>query len=148
VNSLSPLARLGVVIGSVLGGVLILFALGLGAKAAWHEMTKERPHFNTGKIIQKDFNPSHYDSVPRQQYAGEDCTTDSRGTRSCTPHYITVYDQVFVPDDWNVQIQNCNVMHKNGTQWVNKDGTPKCFHKWVDVDQTTYNQSKIGAEYR
>lgn len=132
--------------------ILLLVVLGFGAKAALHEITKERPHFNTGTVIQKDFTPAHTDMVPQQQYAGEDCTSryDSYTksyTRSCSPRYITIWVPRYVPDAWDIEIQNCNVYHKDGRLWVDKQGNAKCFKKWISVDQTTYTNYTIKEKY-
>lgn len=133
-------------LGVVVGAVVLLFALGVGAKAAYHEITKERPHFNTGVVINKDFDPAHYDDYATQQYTGESCY--GTGTsRTCTSNYITIWHHDYVPDNWSVQIKNCNVMHKNGTLWVDKHGAAKCFKKWIDVDNSFYKSLRIGSHY-
>lgn len=144
--------QLGLFAAIGFGAILLLLLVGFGAKAAFHEITKERPHFNTGTVINKDFTPAHTDMVPQQQYAGEDCTStyDSYTksyNRTCSPRYITIWVPVFVPDDWDIEIQNCNVYHKDGRLWVDKDGDAKCFKKWIDVDQTTYSVATMGAKY-
>lgn len=134
------------VLGVVVVGLIVITLAGFGAKAAYHEITKERPHFNTGTIIQKDFDPAHYDDYTTQQYMGQTCY-GSGTTQTCTDNYMTVYHHDYVPDSWSVRIQNCNVYHKNGSLWVDKRGNAKCFHKWIDVDQSYYRQSHIGGRY-
>lgn len=129
------------------GALVVLVLLGFGAKAAFHEITKERPHFSTGTVINRDYSPAHTEQRSRRQYAGEDCHTDYQGHEECSSRYITVWYDVYVPDDWDIQIQNCNVSHKDGTQWVDKEGQPKCFKKWIDVDQMSYNATTIGEQW-
>lgn len=134
-----------------LASVVGLFLFGVIAKAAWHEATKERPHFSSGKVIERDFTPAHTEMIPQQQYVGETCSSysnaDGSSYRSCSPNYITIMVPNHVPDDWDVRIENCNVFHKDGTQWANKDGSAKCFKKWIDVDESTYNRYAVGGMY-
>lgn len=138
--------QLGIGALLILGALMAVILLGFGAKAAVHEITKERPHFSTGIVVDKDFNPAHYDDYTTQQYVGETCY--GTGTnRNCQSNYITIYHHDYVPDDWNVRIENCNVYHKDGRLWVDKHGKAKCFKKWIDVDQSTYNSYRIGAKY-
>lgn len=138
----------GKVVGGIIVGLLLLFVLIIGGKAVFHEITKERPHYNTGTVIEREYVPAHTDLVPQQQYVGEDCSYDSyTKSESCSARYITVFVNEFVPDDWNIRIENCHVLHKNGDLWVDKQGNAKCFHKWIDVDHETYNSFKIGDNY-
>lgn len=138
-------------VGLGCAGVVVLILLFFGGKALWHEATKERPHFNTGKVVQRDYEAAHNESRTRQVYDGEDCYTTGYGDnqrRECSPSYRTEWYSVYVPASWSIQIENCNVFHKDGTQWVDsKTGSNKCFKKWVDVDETTYNRSALDSQF-
>lgn len=131
-------------VGILAIGLLIGVVFGCGAFI--HEVTKERPHFNSGEIVQRDYIAQHYDDYTTQQYAGETCS-GSGSSRNCTPFYITVFHHEFVPDRWRIQIENCHVNHKDGSPWMTKQGTNKCFKKWVDVDGIVYNNkaSRMGV---
>lgn len=131
------------------GGILvigILIGIVFGCKAFIHEVTKERPHFNSGKVVNRDFRPSHYDDWMENRWIGEVCY-GSGTNRNCTQQYMQVWHHDYVPDRWEIQIQNCNVNHKDGTQWVDKTGAAKCFEKWLGVDQNDYNVYTIGKDY-
>lgn len=127
-------------------GIVGLFLAGWLGKVVWHEATKERPHFSSGQIVKKDFDPAHYDDYTTQQYVGESCS-GSGNNRTCTAQYVTVWHHEYVPDRWSVQIKNCNVYHKNGNLWLDKQSNPKCFKKWVGVDGGSYNSYHIGGNY-
>ena len=128
--------------------LLLLVGIAFGGKWVYHEATKERPNWSTGQIIAKEFHPAHQETRSRQQYAGEDCHYSTLTKSSeCEPHYITVFYNVTVPDKWEIRIQNCSVAKKDGTIWSHKDGTPKCFKKWVTIYQTAYDRVKIGQTW-
>lgn len=133
-------------------GLAVLLAIGLmsglffGIKAIVHEATKERPHFNTGKIMQKDYHAAHYNDWLENRYIGQSCS-GSGSTQVCTSLYMPVWHHDYVPDSWSIQIENCNVLHKDGRQWVDKQGNNKCFKKWIDVDQTTYNGVNLNEDW-
>lgn len=141
---LGGVAAIGVVIGIV-----------FGCAAFVHEVTKERPHFNSGKVIERNYEPAHNEPRSRQVYDGEDCTSSYDSytktyKESCWPRYRTEWYMVFVPDYWSIKIENCNVFHKDGTQWVDKKtNTPKCFTKWLSVDGIAFNSptTKLGVVY-
>lgn len=135
-----------------LGFLGFVVALGLltglfyGCKAVIHQITKERPHFTTGTVLQREFHPAHYDDWIEQRYMGETCS-GSGDNRTCTSIYMPVYHHDYVPDDWNIQIQNCNVMHKDGSQWVDKHGANKCFKKWVGVTHDQFDSVNVSEEW-
>jgi hypothetical protein len=131
-----------IVVAIIIGLCLVGFA----GKVIWHEATKERPHFNTGSIVNKNFDPAHYDDYTTQQYVGETCN-GTGASQVCTSNYVTVWHHDYVPDNWSIQIENCNVYHKNGDLWVDKHGNAKCFKKWLDVDHGAYDQYRIGNRY-
>lgn len=135
-------------IGFGLAIIAALVGIGFGCAAFIHEATKERPNFNTGQVVDRHYSPAHTDLIPQLQYAGESCYYNSSSkSNSCTPQYRTVLIPIFVSDKWSIQIKNCSVFKKDQTQWVNKDGSPACFTKWITVDQTQYDQIQLGEQW-
>jgi hypothetical protein len=134
--TLTTYKRYGIYTGVALVVLVGLFFL---IKFIVHQATMERPHYNSGKIVQRDYSPAHTDMVPQQRFTGETCETVNK-VEECTPHYMMVLVPVYYPSSWSIQIENCNVHHKDGSQWVDKKtGAAKCFSKWVGVDETAYN---------
>lgn len=123
-------------------GLVVVAAIILGmfffVKFLVHEATKERPHFNTGTIIQREYNPAHYDDWTEHRWIGQICS-GSGTSRTCIDQYMWVQHHDYVPDDYDIRIENCEVHRKDGTVWVDKHGNAKCFHKWIDVDVTVYH---------
>lgn len=134
------------IVGAVLGGILGIAVLFVSCSAAVKFALKERPSFNVGTVIERDYDHAWTEFGFRQQYSGESCTQIG-DVRSCTPQYITVPYTIHHPEQWDIKIRNCNVAKKDGTIWVDKEGHPKCFTKWVGVDETSYNRVKTGSEW-
>lgn len=132
--------------------ILVLAGITFGGKWVYREATKERPHWSTGKVIQKDYQPAHSEDRTRQVYAGESCSSiydysTKTYNRTCTPQYRTEWYTVDIPDHWWIRIENCNVSKKDGTIWSHKDGTPKCFKKWVGIYEEAYDRVSIDQEW-
>jgi hypothetical protein len=102
-----------------------------------------------GTVTDRVYDPAHEESYLAQQYAGEDCTySNATKAESCTPRYIWVTRYRWVDDSWSLKVVNCHVRDKNGNDILKKDGTPKCFKRWYDVDQTTYHNYPKGKWYK
>lgn len=125
-------------VGGTVLGLAILVGLFFGIKAIVHQVTMERPHFSSGEIVQRHDDPAHYDDWIEQRWIGQTCS-GSGSNQTCTQLYMPVFHHDFVPEAWSIQIENCHVNHKDGSPWMTKQGTNKCFKKWIDVDGSTYN---------
>lgn len=114
--------------------IILMLLLSFSLAACGGESAK----FDSGQIIDRNYSEAHTDLVPQLQYAGQTCNTINN-VQSCSPRFVPVLIPVYVPAAWKIKIQNCNVTRKDGSMWVNKDGSNKCFTKWIHVDETTYN---------
>jgi hypothetical protein len=104
-----------------------------------------------GYVIDKNFNPAHWESGFETYYVPEyTCRSTSRYNPS-TGNYETGQDcgvqqvakqrwedhHTWHSDSWKLKLKDCQM----------KDGKEKCRTGWKRVDETTYHQYAVGQHY-
>lgn len=104
-----------------------------------------------GDVINKEFTPAHWEGGFETYYLPEySCDTESvynYQTGQYETRQVCGTDMVahqrwedhhnYVDDRWRLQLEDCTI----------EDGKEKCRKGWVNVDETTYHDYKVGAHY-
>lgn len=114
----------------------ILLAFGLAGCAS-------DPSFSTGKVVDKfyqperDWNSFEYSPACGMGFDGQ-YTCGKYKFQNVHHHQSLMYQ---------LRLENCQVSDKNGNTIVKKDGSAKCFRKWIDIDPAHYYNIKIGDDF-
>ena len=98
------------------------------------------PAPGTGYVMERRFDAAHMEGAVRQRYTGERCSTsiDAKGrtSRTCSPAYSPYWEpnDHFVPDRWQLLLENC----------YSQEG---CRRDWVTVTESTFAEFEVGEHY-
>jgi hypothetical protein len=94
---------------------------------------------NAGPVVDRDFEPAHYEDYQSYEPWYESCDTDSDGDISCHMNYHFVTRTRWVNDDWSVLVEG----HCKTDDGVNM----KCDRTWHDVSHGEYDRLQLGEWY-
>jgi hypothetical protein len=97
------------------------------------------PDLTSGTVVNKRFEPAHYETRLQQVYSGQNCS-GSGAQRVCTPIYTYVPVNDYYPDDWDIQLKACG-------EEAGKEKISDCRTSWIDVSEEVYNQYGVGKHY-
>lgn len=110
----------------VIAGLLLsLFALVLLAACT--------PPLTRGYVYDKQYQPAYTTYIPG--YSTKSCSKIGKSTSCYTYYHPSVVD--WHPAEYYLKITSCSSLQTDG----------QCQTGWVDVDQATYDSTRVGSYY-
>jgi hypothetical protein len=97
------------------------------------------PEITSGYVVQKNFEPRHWEGGWE-----EDCDTDwfdedddgNTLEQDCDSYWESHHRRV--EDTWKIRLEDCRVNDKNER---------KCYRSWLEVDEDTFVDFRVGDHY-